>query len=135
MLSGSSAFRALWPVWGLLGSFGLGMLSPIWAESDPAHRANDSGKPVAWPDGIIAYDVSKLSEAQRVTVLQAMQRWMDTGARIAFVPRTSQVEYANFTGRTNAGNNTSLTGFKPGARTDINITAFWWRQGDLMPAH
>jgi hypothetical protein len=60
---------------------------------------------------------------------------MDTGARIAFVPRTSQLACVSFTGRTDAGNNTSLTGFKPGVRADINITAFWWRQGEWMPAH
>ncbi len=64
-----------------------------------------------------------------------MQRWIDTGARIAFVPRTSQTAYVNFTGRTDQGNNTSQTGFKPGVRIDINITAFWWRQGEWMPAH
>ena len=64
-----------------------------------------------------------------------MQRWMDTGARIAFVPRTKETVYVNFTGRTDAGNNTSLTGFKPGVHADINITAFWWRQGEWMPVH
>jgi astacin (peptidase family M12A) len=67
--------------------------------------------------------------------MQAMQSWMDAGARVAFVPRTSQTAYVNFTGRTEAGNNTSQTGFKSGVRTDINITAFWWRQGEWMPAH
>jgi len=36
---------------------------------------------------------------------------------------------------TNAGNNTSLVGFKKGVRADINITAFWWRQGPWMPLH
>jgi hypothetical protein len=105
------------------------------ADSDPAHVSGDCSKPIAWPDGIVPYDVSKLEEGQRTTVRQAMQRWMDTGARIAFVPRTSQTAYVSFTGRTDAGNNTSQTGFKPETRIDINITAFWWRQGEWMPAH
>jgi hypothetical protein len=60
---------------------------------------------------------------------------MDTGAGVAFVPRTSQSAYVHFTGHVDAGNNTSLTGYKPEARADINITAFWWRQGEWMPAH
>jgi len=105
------------------------------AESDPAHISADSERPLPWPDGIIPYDFSKLTEDQQATVMQAMQRWMNTGARIAFVPRTSQAAYINFTGRTDAGNNTSQTGFKAAPRTDINITAFWWRQGEWMPAH
>jgi hypothetical protein len=45
------------------------------------------------------------------------------------------VEYVNFTGNTNAGNNTSHVGFVKGERTDINITAFWWRDLEWMPAH
>jgi Astacin (Peptidase family M12A) len=105
------------------------------ADSDPAHCARDLETPLPWPDGIIPYDVSALAPDQQATVRHAMQRWMDTGARIAFVPRTSQKEYVNFTGRTDAGNNTSQTGFKPGTRADINITAFWWNQGEWMPAH
>jgi hypothetical protein len=64
-----------------------------------------------------------------------MQRWTNTGAKIQFVPRTTEVEYVSFTGNTNAGNNTSHVGFKKGLRADINITAFWWRQGPWMPAH
>lgn len=105
------------------------------ADSDPAHVSTDSDRPLPWPDGIIPYDISSLADAQRTTVKQAMQRWMDTGARIAFVPRTSQLAYVSFTGRTDAGNNTSLTGFKPGVHAEINITTFWWRQGEWMPAH
>jgi hypothetical protein len=105
------------------------------AESDPAHMAADTERPLPWPDGIIPYDISKLAQDQQATVKQAMQRWMDTGARIAFVPRTTQKAYVSFTGRTNAGNNTAHTGYKAGARADINITAFWWRQGEWMPAH
>jgi len=104
-------------------------------DSAPAHVCQDSELPLAWPEGIIPYDVSHLSPDQQVLVRHAMQRWMDTGARIAFVPRTSQTAYVSFTGRTDAGNNTSQTGFKPGVRSDINITAFWWRQGEWMPAH
>ena len=60
---------------------------------------------------------------------------MDTGAKIKFVARTAEIEFVNFTGQTNAGNNTSLVGFKKGVRTDINITSFWWRQQEWMPAH
>jgi hypothetical protein len=110
-------------------------LSATAFDSDPAHRSIDSEKPTAWPEGIIPYDLSKLSKEEKVTVRQAMQRWMDTGARLAFVPRTTQTAYVNFTGRTDAGNNTSQTGFRAGVRADINITAFWWRQGEWMPAH
>ena len=105
------------------------------AGSDPSHRATDCETPVPWPDGIIPYDLSKLTMEQRATVLGAMQRWMDTGARISFVPRTNQESWVSFTGKTDAGNNTTQTGYKAGKRTDINITAFWWRQGDWMPAH
>jgi hypothetical protein len=104
-------------------------------DSDPTHMSTDSERPLAWPEGIIPYDISKLATDAQATVKQAMQRWMDTGARIAFVPRTSQTAYVSFTGRTDAGNNTSQTGFKSRVRTDINITAFWWRQGVWMPIH
>jgi hypothetical protein len=107
----------------------------VCADSDPSHICRDSELPVAWPEGIVPYDISKLTGDQQATVKQAMQRWMDTGARLAFVPRASQRAFVNFTGRTDAGNNTSLTGFKPNVRADINITAFWWRQGEWMPAH
>jgi hypothetical protein len=110
--------------------------SGSWAvDSDPAHRSAESTRPRAWPDGIIPFDTSKLSAEQKETVEQAMQRWMDTEAGIAFVPRTDQDSYVYFTGRTDAGNNTSQTGFKAGHRPEINITAFWWRQGEWMPAH
>lgn len=108
---------------------------PAGAESDPAHKAAKVTKPTPWPGGVIPYDFSKLSEAQQALAKRAMQRWMDTGARIIFVPRSNQVEYVYFTGDTNAGNNTSHDGFRRGARVDINITAFWWRQAEWMPAH
>jgi tolloid-like protein 2 len=94
-----------------------------------------SEKPQPWPGGIIPYDISKLTEAQRRLVKKAMQRWQDTGAQFRFVPRTIETEYVNFTGNTDAGNNTSQVGFKKGVRSDINITAFWWRQQEWMPAH
>jgi hypothetical protein len=113
----------------------LGATEVPGVDSDPTHISVHSERPLAWPDGIIPYDISKLSEDQRATVREAMQRWMDTGAKLAFVPRTSETNYVDFTGRTDAGNNTSQTGFKSGVRTDINITAFWWRQGEWMPAH
>jgi hypothetical protein len=105
------------------------------ADSDPAHRVKDSEKPKPWPGGVVPYDLSKLSPSQQILALQAMKRWMDTGARIQFVPRTTETEYVNFTGRTNAGNNTSHIGFKKGLRTDINITTFWWRENEWMPTH
>ncbi len=107
----------------------------VHADSDPAHMDARSKKPLSWPGGIIPYDVSHLSNAQQAEAKRGMQRWMDTGAHIAFIPRTGQVEYVNFTGNTNAGNNTSHVGFEKGRRTDINITAFWWRQGEWMAAH
>jgi hypothetical protein len=109
--------------------------APAPAQSDPAHCAKDVETPLPWPEGIIPYDMSHLDAGQQATVRRAMQRWMDTGARIAFVPRTSETEYVNFTGRTDVGNNTSVTGFKRGEHADVNITAFWWRQGEWMPAH
>ena len=119
-------------------SLGLVLLAAapfVRADSDPAHMSKDTERPQAWPEGIIPYDLSKLPPDEQSTVKQAMQRWMDTGARIAFVPRTTQTAYIQFTGRTDAGNNTSQTGFKAGVRVEINITAFWWRQGEWMPAH
>lgn len=117
------------------------MLSPVAtpalraADSDSAHMQADSTKPQPWPAGIIPYDISKLTSEQQAKVQRAMQRWTDTGANIQFVPRTNQAEYVYFTGKTDAGNNTSYTGFKPGMRDDVNITAFWWRQAEWMPAH
>src|SRR5207253_1535787 len=76
-----------------------------------------------------------LPEAQQTQARRAMERWMETGAHIAFIPRRNQVEYVYFTGNTNGGNNTSQVGFRKGRRAEINITAFWWRQGEWMPAH
>jgi hypothetical protein len=109
--------------------------SLLLADSDPAHQQACFETPQPWPGGIIPYEISKLAPGQQTNALKAMQRWMDTGAKIRFVPRTTQVEYVNFTGVTNSGNNTSCVGFKKGVRADINITAFWWRQGEWMPAH
>jgi hypothetical protein len=121
---------------------GLGVLAmlallrlPASADSDPAHMQANSEKPQPWPGGIVPYDISKLTPAQQTIALRAMQRWTNTGAKLQFIPRTAEVEYVSFTGNTNAGNNTSLVGFKKGAHADINITAFWWRQGPWMPAH
>lgn len=111
------------------------MSLPALADSDPAHQAAGSEKPQPWPGGVIPYDVSKLTKPQQALALRAMQRWMDTGAKIKFTPRTNEIEYVNFTGNTDAGNNTSLVGFKKGEHADINITAFWWRQNEWMPAH
>ncbi|HEX9048000.1 MAG TPA: M12 family metallopeptidase [Verrucomicrobiae bacterium] len=105
------------------------------ADSDPARQQANPDHPQPWPGGIVPYDISKLTPAQQALALRAMQRWMDTGANIQFVPRTNQVEYVNFTGNMNAGNNTSHVGFKKGERTDINITSFWWRDVEWMPTH
>jgi hypothetical protein len=105
------------------------------ADSNPAHMLAGSEKPQPWPGGVIPYDISKLTPAQQSIALRAMKRWMDTGAKIKFVPRKAEVEYVRFTGNTDAGNNTTHDGFKKGLRTDINITAFWWRQEEWMPAH
>jgi len=105
------------------------------AQSDPAHQQKGVETPQPWPGGIIPYDISKLTSAQQTNVLKAMQRWLDTGANIRFVPRISETEYVYFTGATNAGNNTSCVGWKKGVRADINITSFWWRQQEWMPAH
>src|SRR5664279_3164275 len=95
-------------------------LLPLWvlADSDPAHRQAYLETPKPWPGGVIPYDISKLAPAQQTNALKAMQRWMDTGANIRFIPRTGEAEYINFTGVTNAGNNTSCVGFKKGVRTD-----------------
>lgn len=105
------------------------------ADSDPAHMDEHSEKPEAWPGGLIPYDISKLTKDQQATVKRAMQRWLDTGANIRFVPHTTETEYVYFTGKTDAGNNTSQVGYKQGVRSDINITAFWWGQQEWMPAH
>lgn len=105
------------------------------ADSNPLHEDVHAEKPLLWPNGRIPYDSSKLSPAQQTNVLRAMKRWTDTGARISFVQRSNEIEYVNFTGKTDAGNNSSQVGYKKGVRTDINITAFWWRQGEWMPAH
>jgi hypothetical protein len=111
------------------------LLTVVGAESDPAHMAANSHKPLLWPGGIVPYDISQLTEDQQRTALKAMQRWTDTGARVQFVPRSNQVEYVYFTGKLDAGNNTTFDGFRPGQRVDVNITAFWWKQGEWMPAH
>ena len=108
---------------------------PACADSDPAHMQAHSERPQPWPGGVIPYDMSKLTPEQQNLALRAMKRWTDTGANIQFVPRTTEIEYIFFTGKTDAGNNTTEIGFKKGARIDINITAFWWRQEEWMPAH
>jgi len=105
------------------------------ADSDPAHIDAHAEKPMPWPSGIIPYDISNLTSNQQNLVKLAMKRWIDTGASIQFVQRTNESEYVNFTGKTDAGNNTSQVGFKKGQRADINITAFWWKQAEWMPAH
>lgn len=105
-----------------------------YAESDPAHRREERNRPLAWPGGVIPYDLSQLSDSQRVQALSAMKLWQDTGAALHFIPRTDETAYVFFTGRTDAGNNTSQVGYRPNMRVDINITAFWW-SGAWMVAH
>jgi len=104
-------------------------------QSDPAHMDSAAEKPLPWPGGIIYYDVAKLTSDQQEIVQRAMKRWLETGANIRFIPRRDEIEYVYFTGNLTAGNNTSHVGFHKGARSEINITAFWWRQGEWMPAH
>lgn len=104
------------------------------AEISP-HMDAHATKPQPWPGGTIPYDISKLTPEQQSIVKRGMQRWMDTGAQIAFVPRTNQEEYVFFTGNLTNGNNTSLVGYKKGSRAEINITAFWWRQEEWMIVH
>ena len=103
--------------------------------SDPAHVDTKAQKPLPWPNGIIPFDITKLNTDQAREARQAMQLWTETGANIKFIPRTSETEYIHFTGKTNAGNNTSFNGYRKNSRVDVNITAFWWRQGPWMPAH
>ena len=109
--------------------------APFRADSDPAHESKSETRPQPWPGGVIPYDLSRLAPAQQKLALRAMKRWLGTGANLHFIPRTNQVEYVYFTGQTNAGNNTSIVGFQPGQRTEINITAFWWRENEWMPTH
>jgi hypothetical protein len=103
--------------------------------SDPAHADTRTEKPLPWPNGVIPYDLSKLTDEQAAEAKRAMQLWMDTGANIKFIPHTTETEYVYFTGKTDAGNNTPFNGFRKGVRQEVNITAFWWRQGPWMPAH
>jgi hypothetical protein len=103
--------------------------------SDPLHADAHTEKPSPWPNGIIPFDVAKLNDDQAAMVREAMRLWMDTGANIKFVPRTNETEYVYFTGKTDAGNNTTFNGYRKCARIEVNITAFWWRQGPWMPAH
>ncbi|HTI69554.1 MAG TPA: M12 family metallopeptidase [Candidatus Limnocylindria bacterium] len=110
-------------------------ITAFGADSDPAHKDPHPETPLPWPGGIVPYDVSKLTEPQAATAKLAMQRWMETGAQITFIPHTTEVEYVIFTGKTDAGNNTTRNGFKKGELLEVNITAFWWRQGEWMPAH
>lgn len=109
--------------------------SPFAADSDPAHVDNKATKPRPWPNGIIPYDISKLTEEQQTIAREAMHLWEATGANIHFVPHTNEDTYVYFTGRMDSGNNSSEIGYVPGKRVDVDITAFWWRQGPWMPAH
>jgi hypothetical protein len=111
------------------------MVSHLRASDSLAHMDAHSRKPQPWPDGVMPYDISKLTAEQQGIVKRGMQRWMETGAQISFVPRTNQEEYVFFTGILTNGNNTSLVGYKKGTRAEINITAFWWRQEEWMIVH
>ena len=112
-----------------------GCAQPAEGTSDPAHVDAKTEKPLPWPNGTVPFDLSQLSSDQAEMARQAMQLWMDTGANLKFVQHTTEKEYVYFTGKTDAGNNTTFNGFREGARLDVNITAFWWRQGPWMPAH
>ena len=114
---------------------GFGQESASGNVSDPAHMHRNGSKPMPWPGGIIPFDLSKLNDDQAKEAKRAMQLWTETGAKIKFVPRTTETAYVQFTGRTDAGNNTSFDGYRADTRVDVNITAFWWRQGPWMPAH
>ncbi len=129
------AAGAAWLVWNAQAEAPAVNRLSASGESDPAHRAEHPTTPLLWPGGIVPYDISQLDAAQQQTVLLAMRKWEATGAAIQFVPRSNQTSYVYFTGRTDAGNNTSHVGYNPGGRTDINITAFWWGQGIWMPVH
>ena len=135
-LSCVANIRSIFWAWlGLFAAFTLFPVRALAADSDPTHMDARTKKPLPWPNGVIPYDLSHLTEGQQATVKRAMDRWLGTGARIRFIPRTTEPEYVNFTGHTNAGNNSSHVGFQKGVHTDVNITAFWWRQGEWMPAH
>ncbi len=127
--------RLLPGVFALCVMLDVGIAQPPEWTSDPAHVDAKTEKPLPWPNGIIPFDVSKLGQEQAENARQAMQLWMDTGANISFIPRTTETEYIFFTGKTDAGNNTTFNGFRKGQRVEVNITAFWWRQGPWMPAH
>jgi hypothetical protein len=64
---------------------------PVCADSDPTHIQVNSERPQPWPGGVIPYDISKLTPAQQSMALRGMQRWMETGASIKFIPRTTEV--------------------------------------------
>lgn len=127
--------------WLLLGAVGVGpvsgadVASPAEVTSDPAHVDAKTPKPQLWPKGIVPYDLTQLNADQAAMAKEAMRLWMSTGAKVNFVPRTAETEYVYFTGKTDAGNNTTFNGYRKGKRLDVNITAFWWRQGPWMPAH
>src|SRR4051812_11287062 len=87
---------------------------PSRAADSPSPRDAHGERPQAWPGGVIPYDASKLTAEQQSIARRGMQRWMDTGAQISFVPRTNEEEYVFFTGNLTNGNNTSLVGYKKG---------------------
>ena len=55
------------------------------AGPDPAHVDLKTTKPLAWPGGVLPYDLSKLTEDQQATVHESMKRWEETGANLHFV--------------------------------------------------
>lgn len=128
-------FSPLWGVLVLQIMLGAGFSQAEEMNSDPTHVDAKAVKPSPWPGGIIPFDLSNLNEDQAKEAKRAMQLWMETGANLKFVQRTNETAYVHFTGKTDAGNNTSFNGYRPGTRVDVNITAFWWRQGPWMPVH
>ena len=127
--------RLLWGILALTVTLRTAFAQSSEDNSDPAHVDAKTEKPLPWPKGVIPYDISKLNDDQTAQAREAMRLWMETGANIKFIPRTTETEYIYFTGKTDAGNNTTFNGFRKGARNEVNITAFWWRQGPWMPAH
>lgn len=133
--SRSRGSRLLWGILALTVTLRTAFVQSSEESSDPAHVDAKTERPLPWPNGVIPYDISKLSEDQAAMAKEAMRLWMDTGANIKFIPRTTETEYIYFTGKTDAGNNTTFNGFRKGSRLEVNITVFWWRQGPWMPAH
>lgn len=93
-------------------------------------------KPAPWPNGIIPFDLSRpvAPTGHQCPVGHAPMDGHRCEPHLHFGVST-QKEYVYFTGSLDAGNNTTFNGFRKGSRLEVNITAFWWRQGPWMPVH